>query len=329
MTVCIASLCDNRQSVVLIADRMVSTGLAIEFEHPVSNKVTTLSPNCVALTAGNALVYSELFSVVRSRIFNRRSTTAEELVEIIKGAYQELRERQIVERVLRPMAFSNFREFYSTEAMLSDTAKISIINQIERFDYGLDILVGGITPGGPAHLYAIEDPGTSMCYDSIGFNVIGSGMNLAFSSLIANHCHEKMNLSDSLMLALEAKITAENAPGVGRKTDVVTITSEGAAFFTDNNVRRLIVLNTRRKNGDPAYKTEIPRMITAILSDRSGIPTAEKATIMPEEQHDGNSGKQHGESTSDSENTESDDTSGDQDRPSEEGAGGGNPPVSG
>ena len=108
MTVCIGVLCERMKSAVLVADRMVTTGLAIEFEHPVRIKVTKLPNHCLALTSGNALAFTELFTNVRSQTMNRMFTSVEELVEIIKSSYQHLRRKQIVERILMPRGFGSF-----------------------------------------------------------------------------------------------------------------------------------------------------------------------------------------------------------------------------
>jgi len=63
MTVCIAALCERGSQVVLVADRMITSGLAIQFEHPLSRKVTPLSENCLAMTAGDALAFTELLTM--------------------------------------------------------------------------------------------------------------------------------------------------------------------------------------------------------------------------------------------------------------------------
>src|SRR5258705_6758650 len=112
MTVCIGVLCDNRQGAILVADRMITSGLDITFEHPVSNKVARLSGNCYALTSGNAYAHTELFDSVKVQTGNRVSTSVEEFVENIKLTYQKLRQKQIIERYLMPRAFDNFSDCY-------------------------------------------------------------------------------------------------------------------------------------------------------------------------------------------------------------------------
>lgn len=284
MTVCIGTLCESRSSVVLVSDRMMTSGLSIEFEHPVSKKITELSDNCLALTAGNALAYTELFNDVLRATENRRFTAAEEFVEVIKESYQKLRRKRIVERVLLPRSFPGFVEFYQVQSQLAEGFIYNILSEIERFDYNLEILVGGVT-GESAHLYAIDDPGTSYCFDSIGFHAIGSGLNLALSSLIASGCNYDLDLEEAILVALDAKMTSENAPGVGKRTDLSIILKGGIALhFDDEQIKRLRDLAHGRRNGERDFEDEIPEMIASLLKTKGfGLPMEDKPTTISDE----------------------------------------------
>lgn len=301
MTVCIGVLCERKQNVILVADRMLTSGLAIEFEHPVSNKITRLSPNCLALTAGNAFAFTELFAEVQTQTDNMRSTSVEQFVEIMKETYQRLRQKQIIERILMPRGLRDFGEFYKAQAMgLSDSLAFPILSEIDRFEYGLEILVGGISPAG-AHLYAIHDPGTSYCLDSIGFHVIGTGTNLALSSLIANQCHQELPLADAVLVALGAKMTAENAPGVGRKTDLSLILQANGAIhplqFDDESIKQLRELSETRKSGGDSYESAFVKILERSLAPAASIPDTGHSVTMTRGGTDGQtSGKAQGES---------------------------------
>lgn len=281
MTVCIGTLCENRHCVILAADRMVTSGLAIEFEHPVSNKITKLSENCLALTAGNALVYTELFNAVCHATSNKRFTSVEEFVEAIKEMYQALRRKQIEERFLMPRSFRNFQEFYQAQPVVSESIVFMIQQEIERFNYGLDILVGGVT-GDAAHLYNISDPGTSQCYDSLGFQAIGSGMNLALSSLIGSGCHQDLSLAEALLTTVSAKMHAENAPGVGRRTDVSLIRpGQPCVHFSDDQIKRLKEL---AREGSAEGLETVDGIVSAAAGRNTGLPQSRQPTIIPRQE---------------------------------------------
>ena len=62
MTICIAVACADRKAVVTASDRMLSAPfLTLEFDRP-NAKTDRLSTTCVGLTAGDALVASDLFT---------------------------------------------------------------------------------------------------------------------------------------------------------------------------------------------------------------------------------------------------------------------------
>lgn len=172
MTICIAAICEKNLNLILAADSMLTNeGLSIQFEHP-TRKLTPLSDSCVALTAGDALAHTELFNRAQDEINKLRTPSVLEVVSKIKECYQWIREREIKEKILNPRGFKDFKEFYKIQRELHPDISLGIQNQIDGYDYGLRILVGGISEG-IAHIYGISDPRTSKCFDAIGFHAIG------------------------------------------------------------------------------------------------------------------------------------------------------------
>ena len=95
MTVCIAAICEDGTHVILATDTMVTNpGIPIEFEHP-SQKMATLSENCVALTAGDALAHSELFARVRTHVNQFKEPSVNQVVDTIKECYQDVRKMEL------------------------------------------------------------------------------------------------------------------------------------------------------------------------------------------------------------------------------------------
>jgi len=214
MTICLAAICDNSSKLVIASDSMITNpALSIEFEHP-TKKMTELSDNCVALTAGDALAHTELFNSVQIEIEKLKSPTLKNIIPKIKDCYQEIRKREITEKYLLPRGFDGFSDFYQAQRMVNAEITQRIQFQIDEYDYGLEILIAGIEEG-KAHIYEIFNPGTSKCFDSIGFHAIGSGVPHALNSLIARGCNQDMCLEECLITIYEAKKMAEKAPGVG------------------------------------------------------------------------------------------------------------------
>lgn len=89
---------------------------------------------------------------------------------------------------------------------------------LATYDYELEVLIAGVDNDG-AHIYAVYNPGTSECFDSIGHHAIGSGEPHATFSLVeGSHCHGA-TLQEAMWSVFEAKRRAEKAPGVGESHD--------------------------------------------------------------------------------------------------------------
>jgi len=227
MTICIGGICEGGSSIVLATDTMLTNqGLSIQFEQP-ARKMTRLSDACVALTAGDALAHTELFTTAQADIAKLKAPSVLEIVDRVKYCYQVTRKREIQERILNPRGFPGFREFYEAQRVLIPDIALAIQTEIERYDYGLEILIAGVSEG-KAHIYGVSDPGTSKPFDAVGFHAIGSGLPHAINTMIARGWHHALPLEDGLVVVYEAKKMAEKAPGVGSTiTDISIIIASG------------------------------------------------------------------------------------------------------
>lgn len=104
--------------------------------------------------------------------------------------------------------------------------------------FNLQIIVGGVDELG-GHIYIVEDPGTSACFDDIGYACIGSGEPHAFGSFIANDFTYNIPPNEALYLTYEAKVRAQKAPGVGQATDLWIISNKGITKVQDETVNDL------------------------------------------------------------------------------------------
>jgi len=230
VTICIAAACERGKNIILASDSMItSPGLSVQFEHP-GRKITSLSHQCMALTAGDALAHTELFNEVTAYLKKLRDPSVSEIVETIKKRYKKIRRKTIIETILAPRGFDDFEAFYGVQQGLAGDVGLRIQAEIDGYNYGLSILIGGIS-GGKAHIYGITDPGTSQCFDSINFNAIGSGLPHTVNSLIARNCHVNLPLNEALMIVSEAKIMAEKAPGVGKETDMCIMKEDKTIYI--------------------------------------------------------------------------------------------------
>lgn len=236
MTVCIG-LISEENKIVLAADRMITANYPpIKFE-PDIVKYQRLSKTCVALTADSALAYTELFQDVINKIRHLNNPPISLIVEKVKESFVKLRLKKAEEEVLKPRGLT-IEKYYETMRMLPEGLVVAIDKGLMEKEYPLLILLCGVDDTG-AHIYRIFDPGHSECFDSLGFNAIGSGELHAVSSFIAKKCNAKTPFERALYCVYEAKRNAEKAPGVGEYLDMLVIDNDDVKIVNPELLKQL------------------------------------------------------------------------------------------
>lgn len=248
MTVCIAAICENGDSLVVASDHMVTARhLAAEFEHP-DGKIDQLAPACVGLTAGDALVSTDLFRSCRDQIKQLSSPSVEHIANLVKKSFVKIRQRRAEDRLLAPRGMDLSSFYQAMIHTLPTEIAFSIDKGIETAQLPLEIIVAGVDTTG-AHIYGIHDPGILHCFDSLGYNAIGSGESHALLVIIGNnHCRIR-NLNETVFLTYEAKKKAELAQGVGKTTEMAIITSKKIKTLSDDE--RDLLENIYREKTSP------------------------------------------------------------------------------
>lgn len=251
MTICIAVLCDEGRSVVVAADRMVSAPfLTVEFDHP-NAKIDEIGPRCVALSAGDVLSLTDILSE-SSGISGQLSNPAIRLItEEIKQRFVDVRRRLLNERVFQPRGLS-FEDYYTRGIIGSIPPDLAMMldNQVQGFQLGVSLIVAGVDSS-DGHIYLVDDPGTSQCFDRLGYHAIGSGSRHAMLSLVTLQHSINVDLKRALYNVYCAKRQAEIAPGVGPSTDMLIIGSKGTRKVEDETLKCLAELFEGRSSSPP------------------------------------------------------------------------------
>lgn len=235
MTVCVGAICQDNNVAVVASDRMVTTSMPpIEFEHT-KQKIFQISPNCISLTAGNALRPVELIPKLKTIL--TKIPPISQVAEKTKELYQILRSNQAEDIFLRPRTISK-EIFYSRGAsFLPPDLFRAIDRDFTSFNYGLDILIAGVD--NKAHLYGVSNPGIVNCYDTIGFHAIGIGFLHAIQIFIASSFKTSYNIDEAISIVYAAKRAAEAAPGVGQETDICLVTREQIVDLPEDIIKEL------------------------------------------------------------------------------------------
>jgi 20S proteasome alpha/beta subunit len=241
VTVCIAVMCEDSKKIVAGADRMLTSGmLSLAFE-PVRPKIESLSDSCVMMTAGPALRDIELQKYVKRELAGMAGVAIPLIVEKVKDGYQAARRKKIEELYIKPRGLTLESYIEEGRGLVPDVAML-IDERLATYDYELEVLVAGVDSDG-AHIYAVYNPGTAECFDSLGYHSIGSGEPHSAYSLIEGMHSHRAKLREAMWSVYEAKKRAERAPGVGETDDFVIIEQGRVVNFSEAMLEKLAELN--------------------------------------------------------------------------------------
>lgn len=226
MTVCIGAICDNGKTIVIASDRMwTQQYLSVEFEHA-GSKITDIGDCCVLTTAGSVVAPTKLIENTKNDVTKKKIYDISEIANIAKTHFTIERNIRIEDKYFKPRGLT-IKEFYKdgVQHKMSEGIIGLLDSKIETFDFQLNILIAGIDDTG-GHLYVVFPPGRVESYDRIGYVGIGSGTPHVESTFIINGYKKSWDIKTAVYATYEAKKLAEKAPGVGKKTDIVTLSNE-------------------------------------------------------------------------------------------------------
>lgn len=276
-TICIALLCDGGKNAVVAIDRMLtSEGLRLQFEQQLC-KIAQISRNCVVVGAGNALSPTDVLRDAELKIMQLTTPSIRNIANIIKAEYVKHRKVAVVDQLLKPRGYDSLRDFYDQIRNLPPDIYSILDDKIARFHIHegdvSQLMVVGIDGTG-AHIYLIFDPGRSVCFDSVGFNAIGSGEPHAVSTITSYDYTSKFSLDQALWIAYEAKKRAEKAPGVGEDVDLCVISpEEGVRLVDDKFEKRLQEKFESKIKQEREFLEDIPSYSKRATAKEGDVPS--------------------------------------------------------
>jgi hypothetical protein len=259
MTICIGATCASSKTAIVASDRMITTGdLTIAFEHDVS-KITQLTANCLALTAGAALIHTDLFRNVMRNIHAGATPPISEIVEKVKDEYLKIRNRVVEEEYFKVRGY-DIKWFTENQRALNPEVALRLDHELERYKLNLNILIAGVDGVG-AHLYYIYPPCSSQCFEALGYCGMGTGERHAESTFISYRYTPSFPLKTALYVTYEAKRRAEIAVGVGENTDMAIISRAGIQFLKPEILDTLKKIYEKRIEEQTLKNQEINSMI--------------------------------------------------------------------
>lgn len=263
MTICIAALCDDATKVVMCSDRMITTEkYAIKFEHEIP-KIEEINGNCAAVSAGDSLSSQEVLENGKEFLEESESPSVEEIVGAVKIAYAMARTREISERVLGLWPAIGECEPDEEDLGPPDGVFEEMTKEVLEYDLIVELLIGGVDESG-GHIHLVANPGSSACFDPLGFHAIGMGEPHAVATLVSSGYNSTFSLKQSIFLVFLAKKVAEKAPGVGKQTDLCYIDKKGIHFLDDKQMEYLENLVQEKEEAERSSIEKIRKAIDKI-----------------------------------------------------------------
>jgi hypothetical protein len=225
MTICIAALYENGKGFVLASDLMTTAHFPIgyEFEREDVEKIIKLteSPETYALIAGDVLFANATIEKAQEQAKAQGKNTVEDLAELIRLSYQDIRRERVVRGELEPRGL-NINSYYQNHQKLLSNIVQMIDRQFVSYNPGVELIITG---GGKigCHIFTISNPGQCLCLDAIGYAAIGTGAPHAIYSLIDSKYVKSLSKDKVVELVNKAKKRSQVAPGVGTKTKSISI----------------------------------------------------------------------------------------------------------
>lgn len=226
MTVCIAAACGDGEDtrVVVAADRLVTAGGFMEFEHR-GSKIVPLSPHALVMVAGDT---NEGMRLVLEAAADMGDSTVPipDIAEDLGERYAVARQRRAEQSILRTRGL-DFQSFYEMHNGLNGQVVMLLDNGLASYDLGVELLLAGVDENG-AHIHTNHNPGGgNQDHGSIGWAATGSGAIHVIPSMAGFEHSSDAGYGQTLFRVYASKRRSEVAPGVGRDTDLAVISKDG------------------------------------------------------------------------------------------------------
>src|SRR5271166_162635 len=219
MTVCIGALAADSRAVVCVADRFITYSEDIAGDTD-SSKILPLGEN-----GSHVMISGADNSIGR--------VLAKLVLHDDLGKYKDA-EREILElRYLGPFISSEeYRQALLKKRVNSVIKSVSKKIDKDRDDNNSDptfscaLVLCGFDEKKKPYLLSLESPGGCTDMTLSGFCSIGSGSGYALQRLLSTGWERRFSIDRALYEVFDARIQAENDPGVGYDSDVIVLTAE-------------------------------------------------------------------------------------------------------
>jgi hypothetical protein len=184
--------------------------------------------------AGNDVSWAEnVITVARQSLAMVPHPTSLDVSQKLREAYQTNRTTKIKDLFLSSYGWDLNCFMQYGRALLGQTQFDNLLYQVNQFDLGFSLLVGGFldVDASQPMFFQIDNPGAVTPVMLTGYVAIGTGKTSALSYLDWKHQTWHLSLQESLYNGIAAKSLAESDLAVGPGTSVLIVERSGDHRF--------------------------------------------------------------------------------------------------
>ena len=227
MTLVQASIANDGNTIVIIADRLLTKSFgedfpSYEFE---SNSPKIISINNVGIGFAGSALYADMTTLdLQSNISD--TSSFKDIVDIISKFIKTTRESTIEDMVKRLSGISS-EDFFSNSEIVPEEVRSFIYGWLMEFRLEFECILSGFDKNDKSEIVYITDDGSTFRATNFGVGSIGSGSLFSQIYFDENNYNTSISEIESLFFAFKAKKWAQAPTGVGRKTDIILLKKNG------------------------------------------------------------------------------------------------------
>ncbi len=252
MTIGIAAICEKGTVVVGLSDRMI-TSRGIRIAELRQTKTTVIMPTIFIMTAGDTDVSSEVITELQERVQSKTEWKVVEIGKLCQSILAEIQARKATTQVLAPFGLDT-NSFISRQAEMLPSFVEKLTDDINDLPLpAVELIITGIDSSG-CHIFTVSDS-TLACKDKNGYAVIGIGSIHAEAEILKAGWGKWVSAAAAIFICYMGKKSAEQAPSVGRNTDILFVHTDSYYLFPEHLVADLDIRYWKMKKKELKVKT--------------------------------------------------------------------------
>jgi len=256
MTLVQASICENGNTIIFIADRMVSSSMGeyIQYEKEGnSSKIFRFKNNVI----GFAGVLPDIIKV-KNRL--ELKDNFEEFLDNILKVMKDIKDEELERLIINESIWKNKEEFIQNQQICPPELKDFIFAKNAKSKLQINCLIAGFNKNNEAKIFSINNEYDVYDHSDLAYYSIGSGTPFSVIFFDQENYDNKCSLEEGLYFAYRAKKTAESHIGVGTQTDIIVLRKEDdpIIIYADNDLMKMLEsLYNEEKTGNYELRKKI------------------------------------------------------------------------